>query len=244
MKKLIKLLCGCIIYLLAVQAYSQDVDEIVNKYINAIGGMDKLKALKSIRMKGKALMQDVEAPLTLIIKRPKFIRMEITIQGKTMVQAYDGEIAWRIVPFMGKAEPEKMPQREAEYIEERADIEGPLVNYKEKGNKVELVGKEEVQGTDAYKLKVTMKNDKVKYIYLDAEEYLILKQTTKEKHQDTEIEIDSYLSNYKLVGGVLFPHFIEIKVKDSTVEQITIESIEINPEVDEAIFKMGEAVNR
>jgi len=238
MKKIIKLLLGCIIYFLAAQVYTQDVDEIVNKYINAIGGMDKLKALNSIRMKGKALMQDVEAPLTLIIKRPKFIRMEITIQGKTMVQAYDGETAWQIVPFMGKAEPEKMPQREAEFIEERADIEGPLVNYKEKGNKVELVGKEEIQGTEAYKLKVSMKNNKIKYIYLDAEEYLILKQTTKEKQQDTEIEIDSYLSNYKYAGGLLFPHFIEIKVKDSTVEQITIENIEINPDIDEAIFKM------
>lgn len=239
MRKILLVSLSCVMLsIFGLRAYSEEMDEIINKHIKAIGGIEKLNEIKSIKMEGKAHMQEIEAPIVMIIKRPNYIREEITIQGRTMIQAYDGQIGWRIIPFTGKAEAEKMPERELELIKERADLEGPLVNYKNKGIKVELLGKEDVQGTEAYKFKITLKNEKIRYIYIDTEEYLILKQTTKEKIENNEIEIDSYLSNYKPVEGLIFPHSIEVKVKDATVQQIIIEKIELNPQIDDAIFKM------
>src|SRR6185503_21110682 len=116
---------------------------------------------------------------------------------------------------------------------EERDITGPLFNYKEKGNKVELVGKEELEGTDAYKLKITRPSGDVSYQYIDAGNYLLLKETSKQKFQDKEVESESLMSNYKMVDGFNFPFTIEMRqVGESTGQILTVENIEVNPKVD------------
>src|SRR6266571_4814263 len=112
------------------------VDEIIAKNVQARGGMDKLKAVNSMRLHGIMVMQ----------KRPKMTRTEFTIQGMTGMQVYDGKNAWMVMPFMGKKDPEMMPAEQAQMLDEQADMDGPLVDYKAKGNKVELLGKEQVEG--------------------------------------------------------------------------------------------------
>ena len=107
----------------------------------------------------------------MVQKRPEMARLEFTIQGLTAVQAYDGSKAWQIMPFMGKKDPELMSGDETKEMEETADLDGPLVDYKAKGNTVELLGKEKIEGTDAYKLKVTLKNGDVQTQYIDADSY-------------------------------------------------------------------------
>jgi hypothetical protein len=132
--------------------------------------MDKLKAVQSIRMSGKMTMgQGMEAPMVIEMKRPKAMRMEFTVQGITGIQAYDGKTGWAVMPFGGKKDAEPMNAEDLQEAEENADIDGPLVDYKSKGYTVELIGKEKVEGSDAWKLKVNMKNGSVRYIYLDAD---------------------------------------------------------------------------
>lgn len=225
-------------FLFCVQASAQTADELIKKNIDARGGIQKLKALKSITATGKMTQQGIEFPISVHQKRPSMVRVDVTFQGKSFVQAYNGEIGWKIDAFQGSSEPEKVAGDDLKDLEEQADLDGALVDYKEKGNTVELIGKEDMEGTPVYKLKLTLKKGDVRNIYLDAENYLDLKVTSKRKTPGGEIDIDQYLGNYKAVSGVLFPFSIEAKVKGQMVNQITLEKIEANVAIDDSIFKM------
>jgi hypothetical protein len=238
--------------LLSVAAHAQtapsapstlSVDEIIAKNVEARGGMDKLKAVKTLRMTGKMVMgQGMEAPFTLEMVRPKKMRMEFTFQGMTGIQAYDGASGWAVMPFMGKKEPEPVAGDDLKNMEDQADFEGPLVDYKEKGHQVELIGKEDLEGTPAYKLKVTKKNGDVEYHYVDAEQFLELKVEGKQKVRGQEIEGESTLGDYKEVGGLVFPFSMQSKQKGAPGGMtMTIDKIEINPDVAASRFDMPKA---
>ena len=224
--------------LLCTIASAQTVDELIAKNNKARGGLEKMKAVKTMKLTGKITMQGMEAPAVMMFKRPGMIRSEFTIQGMTAIQGYDGKTAWMIMPFMGKTEPEKMAAEDAKDIEEQSDVDGPLVDYKDKGNKVELIGKEDMEGTPVYKIKVTLKSGDVRYIFLDGEHYLEVKETSKRKTQGTEIEIDTYFSDYKSIDGLMIPHAMESKVKDQTVSQIMLSKIEMGVALADSLFKM------
>jgi len=222
---------------------AQTVDEIIAKNIQARGGLDKIKAVQSVKSSGTMSMGGgMEAPGTLIQKRPDMARLEFTVQGLTAVQAYDGKTAWQIMPFMGKKDAELMSADDKKDMELTADIDGPLVNYKSKGHKVELLGKEKVEGTDAYKLKITLKNGDVIDDYLDTDSYLEIKQEMKRMVRGSEQEIESSLGDYKEVNGLMFPFAMENGVKGSQEkEKLTLSKIELNVPVDDSIFKMPSA---
>jgi outer membrane lipoprotein-sorting protein len=219
------------------------VDEIIAKNVQARGGLEKLKAVQSIKSTANMSMgQGMEAPGVLIQKRPSLARLDFTIQGLTAVQAYDGKSAWQIMPFMGKKDPEPMSADETKEVEEMADLDGPLVDYKSKGHQVELLGKEKVEGTDAYKIKATLKNGDVQTIYIDSDSFLEIKEETKRTVRGSEQLIESSIGDYKDVDGVLFPFAMESGVKGSQEKQkLTITKIELNVPADDSIFKMPAA---
>ena len=230
--------CFALAALLAVQGSAQTVDEVIKKNIDAHGGVQKLKAVKSVKATGKITPQGLEIPITLQQKRPGMVRMDAVFQGKAFVQAYDGETGWKIDPFQGSPEPEKVAGDDLKDLQEQSDLDGPLVDYKEKGHSVELIGKEDMEGTPVYKLKLTLKNGDVRYYYLDAENYLELKVTSKRKTPGGEVDVDQYLGNYKPVNGIMFPFSIESKVKGQSQNQITIEKMELDVPVEDSLFKM------
>lgn len=236
-----KILMGItMLALLAPIASAQTVDELIAKNITAKGGMEKMKAVSTYRATGKMIAgQGMELPFVMLNKRPNNTRMEFTFQGMTGMQVYDGKTAWMSMPFMGKKEPEVMPADQAKIIEEQADFDGPLVDYKAKGHTVELVGKEQVEGADAYKLKLTLKGGDVRYIYLDAETFLEVKVEAKRTVRGTEVESESFLSDYKEVGGMMMAHVMENGAKGSPQRQkLIIEKVELNPEIDSGLFAM------
>ena len=226
--------------LLVSPAAAQTVDEVIAKYVNAKGGMEKIKSVKSMRMSGKMVMgQGMEAPFTMTGKRPKMTRMEFTFQGMTGVQAYDGKNAWMVMPFMGKKDPEALPAEETKVMDEQADMDGPLVDWKEKGHKVELVGKEQVEGADVHKLKLTMKGGDVRYYYLDAESFLEIKVEAKRKVRGTEIDGETLFGDYKEVDGMPVAHTMESGAKGSAQKQkMVVEKVEMNPDVPDSLFAM------
>jgi outer membrane lipoprotein-sorting protein len=226
--------------LLATPAVAQTVDELVAKNLQARGGADKIKAVKSTRTTGKMVMgQGMEAPFVISEKRPNQTRMEFTFQGMTGVQAYDGKNGWTLMPFMGKKEPEAVPEEENKLMEEQADMDGPLVDYKAKGHKVELVGKEQVEGADAYKLKLTMKNGKTRTIYLDADSYLEIKMEAKRTVRGAEVDGETTYGDYKEESGLMVPHTIETGVKGAPQKQkLILEKFEMNMALDDSLFAM------
>jgi outer membrane lipoprotein-sorting protein len=232
----------CAAALLAASASAQTADELVAKNIKARGGMEKMKAIQSMKITAKMKMGPMEAPVTISKKRPENFRVEFTVQGMTGIQAYDGTTGWAVMPFMGKKDPEAMSADTLKDFKDDADFDGPMVDYKAKGNKVEYVGKEDVQGTPAYKLHVTTKDGNETNVYLDADSYLEIKTDSKRKIQGQEIESETTLGDYKDAGGVLFPMSIESHAKGREgAQSIVIEKIEINPpSIDAALFHMPE----
>jgi outer membrane lipoprotein-sorting protein len=226
--------------LVSVALHAQTVDEILDKNAAARGGWDKLRALKAYKMTGKMAMGGgMEAPFIMIKSRPENVRMEFTVQGMTGIQAYDGTTGWMVMPFMGKKDPETMTGDMLKDVKEQADFDGPMVDYKKKGNTVELLGKEEIEGTPAYKLKLTTKAGDETIIYVDADSFLEIKMQAKRKIQGQEMETETSLGNYQEFNGMLFPMSIEMKPKGAPSGQtITISKIEIDPAVDAQLFGM------
>lgn len=242
-KALLLILAGALMGL-PVAAQDMTLDEVLAKHYEALGGVDNLKAVNSAVFKGNMTMgQGMEAPFTMTFLRPMMARLEFTMQGMTGVQAYDGEVAWMVMPFLGKNDPEEMADDQAKNMKEQADFDGPLVDWQGKGHQVELVGMEETEGTEAYKLKVDLANGDVRYHYLDSEYFIAIKQEGKTEVQGNEVEFETILSDYKEVGGLMFPHSIESKPKGAPSGQvITIDTIELNSDVSSDMFAMPEVV--
>jgi outer membrane lipoprotein-sorting protein len=235
------LACLFLAGLIGSAAWAQTADEIIAKNIEAKGGRDKMKAVQSIRMSGKMTMGGgMEAPVIMEMARPNKLRMEFTFQGMTGVQAYDGKTGWAVMPFMGKKDPEPMSGDDLKQVEDQADIDGMLVDYKEKGHQVEYLGKSEVEGTPVHKLKITKKNGDIATLYLDADSFLEIKAEGKTKMRGQEIEGETTFGDYKEVNGMVIAHSIQSKMKGGPGpgQTITFEKIEINPDIPASRFDM------
>jgi hypothetical protein len=220
--------------------WAQTADGIVAKYIENIGGSDKLAAIQSIRATGRFIGGGgFEAEVVDEFKRPGKVRHDFMLQGFTLVNAYDGRNGWRINPFGGKKDAEAMGEGQLKQIVEESDIDGPLIDLAKKGHKIEFAGREEYEGSDVFKLKVTLADGTVKHYYLDAEYYIPIKVETKQIIRGSEVEYDEIFGNYKKVNGVYFPFSVESGPKGSQNRQIvTWDTIEVNVPVDDARFAM------
>jgi hypothetical protein len=228
-----------IVALFALPLCAQTAGEIVAKYVKTIGGMEKIDAVKSVRRTGKFTGGGgFEAGVLEEKKRPNLIRQEFSIQGMVGVTAYDGKNGWKIEPWQGKKDPEPLGEEEMKSIIEDSDFDGPLVNYASKGNKVEYVGMEPVEGTDAFKLKLTLKTGDVLYYYMDTDYYVPIKIDTKRFVRGEEREYETSLGDYKEVAGWYLPYSMETNAKGSPFKQkVTVEKVEVNVPLDESRFR-------
>ncbi len=237
----VALALGLLVSVAAV-AGAQTADEIVAKTI-AAQGLDKMKSVQSRRMTGTMTLTPpgMDVAITIENKRPNKTRGTLVVQGIENVQAYDGQTGWTFMPVQGKPTPEPATADELKDLQEQADMDGELVDYKAKGHLVELVGKEPVQGTDAYKLKVTLKNGDVQYQYIDAASYLPIKMTTTRTINGAQVNAETLISDFKDESGVLLPHAIEVTlpIAGTTITQkVTVQKVEFNVPIEDSRFKM------
>ena len=234
----------CGLMLLAGSAAAMTVEEIVAANLEAKGGEEAWEALETARMTGTMTMGGgeagtIEMPFTAEFKQPNKLRFEFTMQGMTATQAFDGEVGWSIMPFLGKTEPEEMAEDQIKQLKNQADFKGPLVDYEEKGHTVELVGEEEIDGTPAYKLEVTRADGDVDYLYLDEEYFVEFKSEVTREVQGNEMTMIMDIGDYKEVDGLLFAHSMEMSFGDGPALQvITIESIETGIDLPDERFTM------
>jgi hypothetical protein len=223
------------------------VDALVAKNIEAKGGIDALRAVRSVRFTGKMLVNQGQLELAYAQAKGRGgrVRTEATLQGMTLVQAYDGAEGWKISPFGGRKDPEKMSVDDAKSLVEDAEIDGPLVDWEAKGSTVEYLGPEDVDGTLAHKLKVVRKNGDVSYVYLDPDYFLEIRILTQRLEQGAQVEVETDLGDYEKIAGVFFPFSLEAGPKGSSDKQkIVIEKAEANAVVDEAAFKFPAVTSR
>jgi hypothetical protein len=220
--------------------YAQTADELVNKNIQAKGGLEKIKAIHSVRITGKlnggggftaAVVQENE--------RPNLVRETFSLQGMTAVTAYDGSTGWQIQPFGGHKDPELMGEDDLKDLLLDADFDGPLVDYKEKGNTVEFLGHDVVDGDDALRLKVTLKNGDIIYYFLDPDTYLEIRKEVQEFIRGSMRETVLEMGSYKPVQGVMYPFSISQGSKANPAGQTTtVNKIEVNITFDPADFAL------
>jgi outer membrane lipoprotein-sorting protein len=194
-------------------------------------------------MTGKASLMDgqVQAPVTIRAKRPLFMRLDMTVQGQAFVQAFDGTTAWTINPFMGSPDPQKSNEDDTKAARDDADfIDGSLIDSKAKGNVVELDGKEDVDGSPAYKLKVTRSSGSIEQVYIDTKTFLPVKSSGMRKQQDHDIPYESFPGNFKHVNGTLMPFSLSQKMNGRSMMELTVEKVEVNTPMDDSIFQMPE----
>jgi outer membrane lipoprotein-sorting protein len=221
---------------LAIPTYAQTVDEIVAKNIQAKGGAEKLKSISSVKMTGKLTSQGRDVPMVVMTKRPNLLRQEITTPQGLAVNAFDGVTAWTLAP--GADVPREITGPQADAARSNTEFDGPLMDYAVKGHTVELVGKEKLGSDEVYHLKLTRKNGDVEHYYLDVNTGLELKRTAEVVAGGMKQTLESELSDYKTVEGMMVPHTIKQSVGGMPVMQMTMEKIEFNPPIDDALFKM------
>jgi hypothetical protein len=223
------------------------LDELVAKNIEAKGGADALRAMQSVRYNGKVIANEgqLEFAYAQTKKRPGEVRSEATLQGMTAVQAYDGKEGWRISPFQGRKDPEKMSADDAKSLIEDAEIDGPLVDWKAKESTLEYLGREDVDGTSAYKIKVVRKNGDVNFVYLDPDHFLEIRILTQRIRHGAQEEVETDVGDYEKIGGVFVPFSIEEGRKgDPDKQKTVIEKAEANVPVDDAIFHFPASVSK
>ena len=226
---------------LASVAPAQTLDEILAKNFEAKGGLAKIRAVQSMRVTGKiTLGPGMEAPAVIEQMRGDKVRMDITFQGMVLTpMVLNGSTGWKLMPIQGNPNPEALSPEEMKDALEQADMDGFLIDYKAKGHAVEYLGKEKVEGTDAYKLKVTMKSGDLRTVYIDTDSNLEIKLESKSKRRGVDVEGDTILGDYKEVDGLIMAHSVDSGQKGAPGRQvITITKIEINPKLEDARFVM------
>ena len=219
---------------------AQTAEELVAKNLDAKGGLQALKAITSLKMVGKFQQGTFTAATEQFQKTPDDLRQTITIQGMTAVQAYDGKTGWQIQPFGGRKDPEMLGEDDLRDFVEQADFYGPLVDSQQKGNRIEYLGKETVDGDDALRLQVTLKNGDILDYYLDPDTFLEIRVEKRMFIRGAVRETVTDLGAYKKVAGVYFPFSSESfpKGNPSSRATVTFDKIEANVPLSDALFTM------
>ncbi len=223
------------------------VDELVAKNIEAKGGGTALNNLQTLKATGKLLVPvqgQIELGYLETKKRPDEVRVEASLQGMTQIQAYDGKEGWKVSPFFGRKDPERMSADDVKALVEDTELGGPLADWKAKGSTVEYLGTEDVDGTPAHKLKVVRKNGDVSFVYLDPDHFLEIRIVTQRMRHGAHEEIETDLGDYEKADGIFIPTSIETGPKGSADKQkIVIDKVEANVPVDDSIFHFPGQIN-
>jgi hypothetical protein len=218
---------------------AQTADDVINAYLKARGGVAKIKAVQTERVTGIiTFAPGVEGPFFVERKRPLKMHMEITVNGQSLIRVYDGKSSgWIYNPFLPNASVAAMPAADLAGIADEADFEGPFVDYKAKGNQIEYVDKEQIDGKIVHKLKLTTKQGDVSYFFFDASTGLIMKWQGTRKVNDKELPWETYFRDFREVDGLKYPFLVESAAADSDqLQKIAATKIETNIPLDDSQF--------
>ena len=239
-----------VIALILVQfAQGQTVDEVINKYTDARGGKDKLLSIKSIYMEGTRQMMGNDLQVKLTKEQGKLSRTDFEVGGTNNYLLITEKEGWNFFA-MRMQTPEPMPADRVKQLQTELDIAGPLVDYAAKGYKAELMGKEDVEGTDCYKIKMMIDSSNSISYFIDSKSYLLIRSAQKggafggrRGGAGGDVEMFTDYSDYKAVDGILFAHTLSLKSSVVTAGgqggggSSTFDKIELNKPVDPKLYK-------
>jgi hypothetical protein len=233
--------------LAGVAAHALTADELVAKNVAAKGGAAALQAVKSLRREGRLVVHGGQFVLHVVEtkQRPDSIRTELSVQGLTQIQAYDGQEGWRIDPFGGRKDPERMPADDIKEMLEDANIDGPLVDAAASGARIEYLGTEDIDGTAAHKLKIALKDGGLQYVYLDPDFFLEIRVESQRTVRGVKRISVTDLGDYEKVGGIFWPLSIQAGIKGGgDPAQFEFESAQVNVEIPPGYFSFPPAAQK
>ncbi len=217
------------------------VAQIVEKNVGARGGLAAWRAVDSLSLAGEmdaGSRQDVKLPFVLSMKRPHRTRLELTFEGQTAVQVYDGKQGWKVRPFLNRNEVEPFTEAEQKSASAAAELDGPLIDYAAKGSRVELAGMEAVEGKPAYKLRLTEKNGAQRNLWIDAASFLEVKIDGDPRRLDGRMRnVTVFYRDYRTANGLTLPYAFETAVEGvKQTHRITVKTVSVNKPLDDALF--------
>jgi len=234
------LAAAALAFCLPALCLGQTVDELVARNVEARGGATAWKAVSSLRLTGRMdVGKGTTVPYVLEQKRPGKMRLEFVFDGKTAVEATDGKAGWKFRPFLNRTAPEPMTEQELRGAADAADLYGLLFDYAARGHAVELLGRETVEGRDAYKLKVTLPRGSVRWVYLDAGSGLELKVEAMRMLRGKDRRVETFYRDWKKTEGLLIAHRQETRTEgEKEFHPLTVEKVLVNPPIEDSRFAM------
>lgn len=219
-------------------AHAQTADELIAKHVAALGGMDKIKGINSLVMQTSIEVMGNEASGTTTLLTGKGFRTEADVMGSRMVQVITDKGGWAINP-MGGGSAEPMPEEAYKAAKDQLDIAGPLVNYAAKGSKVELLGREKLGAVDAYKLKLTTKDNVASTFYLDPTTYYIVQTVKSMNMMGQDVDMTISFADYKKTDyGFVMPFTLNADFGGQFQMATKVTKVDVNTPVDPKIFEM------
>jgi len=219
---------------------SPTADEIVARYLKELGGVENLRVWKGMKGNGKFVFPEpgaADVPVTFWFKPPNKQRMEIIVKGQKAVYATDGATPWSCDPAQGVPAPTPLPEEQAREAN-RNDDEYPFIDYQKKGHRIDLLGNEEFEGRPVYRISLVRKNGSESTHFFDAENFREVRYLTPLKRGGVEILQEAIERDFRRVSWLLMPFEVEIKINGRTVRKLTLEKIEVDPELDDGLFKL------
>lgn len=223
--------------LFSLAASAQNVDDIIKKYSDNLGGLEKFRAIKSAKMSGNVTVQGMELPITIQIINNRAVRTDVDVMGSAVISSYIDGNGWKQNPFAGSSDPEDMTEKELSDSKSQTQLVNSLMDYKASGAKVELLGKETTDGAEAFKIKLTAKDGDETTYYIHSSEYRIIKTVSQAEVMGQTAEIETYFSDPKQINGVTFYMGRKQTREGEVFQEIVFNTIELDVPIDEAAFK-------
>lgn len=218
----------------ATQAQDASLDDILKNYFENIGGEEEWKKIKSMSMTGTSAMGGMSFPVSIKTMEPTYMKLEIDIQGKKIIQAFDGEDSWGLNPLAGVTEAQKGDEEQSKQMKKQK-FQDEFIDYEEKGHKIELAGTEEVDGAETYKVKMVKKNGDVVFYFFDTENFVpIMIRAFVDSGPMKGQSAETFMSDYQEVDGLMLPFTTEQKVGGQTMFSFTAEKVTLNADDVEA----------
>jgi outer membrane lipoprotein-sorting protein len=249
------LICSLLAVAMPALAQTPTVEDLLAKNLESRGGAEKLRAITTRRVAGTVTVQvqmppgapqsaepapqTLQMPMQVLAKRPNLMLQEMKMQDRRVVTAYDGQQAWAINPMIGPSA-QLLQGVQADLIRDQAQFDGPLAYAKQRGDKMEVLGKEAIDGSPAWKLAITH-GDKITTVYLDEKTALERKVSASVNQGGTQLLVESLISDYQPVDGIMVPRKVQTLVGGQTQATVSIEKIEFNVPIEDTEFKMPAA---
>lgn len=223
---------------------TQTVDDIVARNLDARGGVERLRAIDTVKITAKLTSQGMELPMTSWAKRPNLIRRDTKFQNQTIVLAFDGSRVWGIDPLAGPGAPLEITGPQADMMREEAEFDSLFLDYRDKGHTIDLIGRETLEGRDVHHLRVERKNGQVQHYYLDAASGLEVRIVTILEQGGMTAEIANDLADYREIDGLRVPFRMKQSLNGTPRAQVTLENVEFNVPIDHDFFRMKKGAPR